>query len=210
MPDKHKSKEELLNEIIGLQSRLEEAEETLFAIQNGEIDAIITPQGSDGPKVYTLESADSLYRNLVQEMNEGVATLTIDGTIIYGNSQLASMLQLPMEKLIGQRLNDFIIANNIETYNTIFDKGFNIKSSGEISIKSVKGNVLPSYISVNTLKDLKGVYVVITDLSQQKHHEELKIAHEQLNKSLEALKVQIKNLNNLPMLPLIICKSLLE
>ena len=87
MPDKHKSKEELLNEIIGLQSRLEEAEETLFAIQNGEIDAIKTPQGSDGPKVYTLESADSLYRNLVQEMNEGVATLTIDGTIIYGNSQ---------------------------------------------------------------------------------------------------------------------------
>jgi PAS domain S-box-containing protein len=197
MPDKHKSKEELLNEIIGLQSRLEEAEETLFAIQNGEIDAIITPQGSDGPKVYTLESADSLYRNLVQEMNEGVATLTIDGTIIYGNSQLASMLQLPMEKLIGQRLNDFIIVNDIETYNTIFDNGFNTKSSGEISIKSVKGKVLPVYISVNTLKDLKGVYVVITDLSQQKHHEELKLAHEQLNNSLEALKDSEKSYRNI-------------
>ena len=38
-------------------------------------------------------------------MNEGVATLTIDGTIIYGNSQLASMLKLPMEKLIGQEIN---------------------------------------------------------------------------------------------------------
>ncbi len=38
------------------------------------------------------------------------------------------------------------------------------------------------------LKDFKGVYVVITDLSQQKHHEQLKLAHEQLNKSLEALK----------------------
>ena len=194
---KSKSKEELLNEIVGLQSRLEEAEETLFAIQNGEIDAIITPQGLDGPKVYTLESADSLYRNLVQEMNEGVATLTIDGSIIYGNSQLASMLQLPLEKLIGQRLNDFIMSNDIETYQTIFDKGFNIKSSGEISIKSVKGNVLPVYISVNTLKDLKGVYVVITDLSKQKHHEELKLAHEQLNKSLEALKDSEKSYRNI-------------
>ena len=168
-----KTNEELVNENLELQSRLEEAEETLFAIQNGEIDAIITLQGLDGPKVYTLESADTLYRNLVQEMNEGVATLTIDGTIIYGNFQLASMLQLPLEKLIGQRLNDFIVSNDIETYQTIFDKGFKTKSSGELSLKSVTGNVLPVYISVNTLKDLKGVYVVITDLSEQKHREEL-------------------------------------
>ena len=43
-------------------------------------------------------------------------------------------------------------------------------------------------ISINTLKDLEGVYAVITDLSEQKHHEELKSAHEQLNKSLEALR----------------------
>ena len=68
-------------------------------------------------------------------------------------------------------------------------------------VKSVlnllKGNVLPVYISVNTLKDLKGVYVVITDLSQQKHHEELKIAHEQLNNSLEALKESEKSYRNI-------------
>ena len=183
--------------IVELQSRLDEAEETLFAIQNGEIDAIISPEGLDGPKVYTLESADSLYRNLVQEMNEGVATLTTDGTIVYGNSQLASMLKLPLEKLIGQRINDFISTKDIETFQKIFNKGFKTKSNGEISIKSVRGNVLPVYISVNTIKDLKGVYVVITDLSQQKHHEELKTAHEQLNKSLEALKESEKSYRNI-------------
>ena len=183
--------------IVELQSKLDEAEETLFAIQNGEIDAIISPQGSDGPKVYTLESADSLYRNLVQEMNEGVATLTIDGTIVYGNSQLASMLELPMEKLIGQKLDDFIITNDVETYQKIFNKGFKTKSNGEIRIRSVRGNVLPVYISINTLKDLKGVYIVITDLSQQKHHEQLKTAHEQLNKSLEALKESEKSYRNI-------------
>ena len=30
--------------IVELQNRLDEAEETLFAIQNGEIDAIISPE----------------------------------------------------------------------------------------------------------------------------------------------------------------------
>ncbi len=86
---------------------MDEAEETLFAIQNGEIDAIITPQGSDGPKVYTLESADSLYRNLVQEMNEGVATLTIDGTIVYGNSQLAIYATITYGKTNRTKINRF-------------------------------------------------------------------------------------------------------
>ena len=197
MLDKQTELEKKDKIILELQARLDEAEETLFAIQNGEIDAIITPNGMDGPKVYTLEGADSVYRNLVQEMNEGVATLTFDGTIIYGNSQLASMLQLPMEKLIGQKLSDFIIAKDIVKYQTIFNKGFKTKSSGEISIKSVKGNILPVYVSVNTIKDLKGIYVVITDLSQQKHHEELKTAHEQLNKSLEALKDSEKSYRNI-------------
>ena len=36
--------------ILELQSRLDEAEETLTAIQNGEIDAIVAPNGSDGPQ----------------------------------------------------------------------------------------------------------------------------------------------------------------
>ena len=44
---------------------------------------------------------------------------------------------------------------------------------------------------------MKGVYVVITDLSQQKHHEQLKTAHEQLNKSLEALKDSEKRYRNI-------------
>ena len=195
--DDSKTIEKLLNENLQLKSKLDEVEETLNAIINGEIDAIVTPQGSDVPKVYTLESADSLYRNLVQEMNEGVASLTSDGTIVYGNSQLASMLQLPMEKLIGQRLSDFIIVKDIETYHTILVKGLKTKSNGEISIKSVRGNIIPVYISVNTIKELKGVYVVITDLSQQKHHEQLKNVNEQLNKSLEALKDSEKRYRNI-------------
>ena len=182
-----KTNNELIKENLDLQSRLDEAEQTLNAIQNGEIDAIITPEGSDGPKVYTLESADTLYRNLIEEMGDGVATLTYDSTIFYSNAQLAAMIQVPLDKIIGIKLTDYIIQEDIVTYQNIFNKGLKTKSSGEINIKSVWGNILPVYISVNTIKDLKGVYVVITDLSEQKHHEELKTAHEKLNQSLDAL-----------------------
>ena len=40
-----KTIEELPNENFELKSRLNEPEDTLFAIQNGEIDAIVSPQG---------------------------------------------------------------------------------------------------------------------------------------------------------------------
>ncbi len=195
--DKLKTNDELIHQIVELQSRLDEAEETLSAIQNGEIDAIVTPQGDDGPQVYTLESADYLYRNLVQEMSEGVATLTYDGTIFYSNAQLASMLQIPLEKFTGQKLNSFILPKDLETYHNIFKKGFKSRSSGEINIQSVDGTIIPVHVSINSLKDLKGVYIVITDLSEQKHHEELKIVHYRLNKTLDAMQESEKRYKNI-------------
>ena len=42
-----KTRDKILKENIELRSRLDEAEETLYAIQNGEIDAIVTPNGSE-------------------------------------------------------------------------------------------------------------------------------------------------------------------
>ena len=191
MSDEHTtSKDEL---IIELQSRLDEAEETLHAIQNGEIDAIVTPQGTDGPKVYTLESDDTLYRNIVQEMGEGVATLTLDNTILYGNAQLANIIKVPLEKLIGKNLTDFISSDDRKKYEQIFTNGLNKECKGEININAADGTFLPIQIAINTMKDFNGVYAVITDLSTHKHHEELKSAHEQLNKSVEALRKSEEN-----------------
>jgi PAS domain S-box-containing protein len=199
--DQLKIIEELRNENFELKSRLNEAEDTLFAIQNGEIDAIVTPQGSNGPQVYTLESADYLYRILVEEMSEGIATLTNDGTIFYSNAQLASMLKIPLEKMAGKKLNDYIIPEDKGTYLTLLDKGLEARSNGEISLQSTEGKIIPVYISINTVKDLMGVYVVITDLSEQKLHEQLKTVYNQLNNSLESMRVSEKRyrsiLNNL-------------
>ena len=193
MLDKHldKSKiEELKEENAELQAKLYEAEETLNAIRDGEVDAIVTPHGSDGPKVYTLESADSLYRKLVQEMVEGVATLTSDGSIFYSNAQLASMLQVPLDKIIGQKLIDFIFQDDLKTFKAIFDIGLKTRCQSEIRIKSLDGTIVPVMLSINNLGDLKGVYAVITDLSEQKHQEEL-------NKSFKALEMSEKRFRSI-------------
>jgi hypothetical protein len=48
--DDSKTIEKLLNENLQLKSKLDEVEETLNAIINGEIDAIVTPQDLMCPK----------------------------------------------------------------------------------------------------------------------------------------------------------------
>ena len=49
------TREDLLERIRDLQDRLDEAEETLQALRNGEVDAIVA-SGPDGDRVYTLRA----------------------------------------------------------------------------------------------------------------------------------------------------------
>src|SRR5512135_1348751 len=91
---------EVSAQIRALRRRLAESEEMLDAIRSGQADAIVvqTPQGD---QVYTLKDATHPYRVLIEAINEGVATLTRDGTVVYCNARLAAMLGLPMEQILG-------------------------------------------------------------------------------------------------------------
>jgi formate hydrogenlyase transcriptional activator len=73
-------------ELEELRQRLQEAEDTLDAIRNGEVDALVV-SGPSGEKVFTLEGAEHPYRVLVESMNEGAISLTLDGTILYCNAR---------------------------------------------------------------------------------------------------------------------------
>jgi len=59
-----------IHELDELRRRLREAEETLNAIRDGEVDALVA-SGPSGEKVFTLEGAEHPYRVLVESMNEG-------------------------------------------------------------------------------------------------------------------------------------------
>ena len=111
MATDYRSREEILSENASLRLRLEEAEETLQAIQSGEVDALIVslPQGE---QVFTLEGAEHPYRVLVETINEGAAFLSSDGVIVYCNRRLADMLHVPMEKLIGSALVAYVASED--------------------------------------------------------------------------------------------------
>jgi PAS domain S-box-containing protein len=102
-----KTKEQLIIENEILRSRLDEMEDALTAIRNGEVDAIMV-SGSNGDQVYSVSSAETPYRTFIEKMSEGAVTLTKQGTILYCNQRFAEIVQSPYENVIGTSMKRFI------------------------------------------------------------------------------------------------------
>src|ERR1043165_6516113 len=96
------------NKIADLQRRLDEAEDTLRAIREGEVDALVidSPQGE---VIYRLTRSDYPYRLMIDEMNEGAVSVSPDSYILYGNRNFASILGLTENKANGVPFGDFLV-----------------------------------------------------------------------------------------------------
>src|SRR5689334_24012771 len=96
------------NEIDELRQRLEEAEDTLRAIRNGEVDALVI-DAPHGEAIYTLASADYPYRLMIDEMNQGALSVSPDSIILYSNRNFAGMLGLDGTTVSGKSFSDLVV-----------------------------------------------------------------------------------------------------
>src|SRR6201986_5686998 len=79
-----------------LQERVSELEETLRAIRSGEVDAVVV-SAPQGDQVFTLQGAEHPYRLLDETIDEGAATLSNDGTVLYSNQSFATIFDAQLE-----------------------------------------------------------------------------------------------------------------
>jgi PAS domain S-box-containing protein len=178
-PDPRPSVEDLLQANAELQARLDEAEETIRAIQQGGVDAFVMEELGKH-RVYTLEGADGPYRLFVEEMQQGVATLAQDGTIAYANRRLAEMLKVTQPGLTGATLADFVTVEDLPYFGHLVARGAS-GSSGEVAFRPRDGSTLPAYLTFNHLPaDERLTCVFVTDLTTQKDHEQLAAAQQEL------------------------------
>lgn len=93
-----------------------EAEETIKAINQGSVDALVI-NGPSGPQVVVLQNDDAPYRVLVERMSDGAVTLGPDDRILYANRRLAVLTGEAPERLIGRQFSSLfevppLIADN--------------------------------------------------------------------------------------------------
>jgi PAS domain S-box-containing protein len=97
------------SEIATLREELAELREALEAIRTGAVDALVLSSETNKGWVFTLEGSDFPYRLLVEQMREGAAILDLTGNILYANRSLATLLQRPLQSLMGIPFHEFFL-----------------------------------------------------------------------------------------------------
>jgi signal transduction histidine kinase/ActR/RegA family two-component response regulator len=151
-------------EIETLRLRLAEAENTLQAIQQGEIDALVV-EGNGGPRVHTLHSAEEPFRDLVEKMDEGAVALTKRGDILYYNARFAALVGEPLTSVVGRRFNRFVSAADRDDFDALLAAGSGRRRSRLLATSSGPFEVS---LSLTTVRSAHGDRrnLIVTDMTE--------------------------------------------
>ena len=159
-------------EINELRQRLEEAEDTLRAIRTGEVDALVV-DSPEGEVVYTLTTADYPYRLMIDEMNQGAVSVSPDSVILYSNRNFAGMLGLNGTNVSGKPFGEFVTPEMREQFEKDIREARTQAVRRDYLLKHSNGSDVPVLISFAKLQpQTNTISLVVTDLTQQKEHEE--------------------------------------
>lgn len=166
-------------ELSELRTRLADAEETLHAIHTGEVDALVIAT-EQGEQVFTLAGAEHPYRVLIEEMNEGAATLDEGGAILFCNRHLAELVCAPVEQILGTMMQEWIVPEERAAFCALLRRAYSEPCQQELTMVDQE-NGIPILLSMTALKTdaLPLLCAVITDLTIQKRNEAI-IASEHL------------------------------
>jgi len=168
------------DEVIELERRLQEAEETLRAIRQGEVDALVV-DGPQGEVIYTVTSADYPYRLMIDEMNEGAVSVSPDSYILYSNRNFAYILGLEETNTSGAPFGDYIVPEQREQFRQDLQRAKKQSVRREYTLSPGEGREVPVLMSFAKLQpQTNSIGIVVTDLTAQKALEE-KLRHAKNN-----------------------------
>jgi two-component system, sensor histidine kinase len=151
-------------EMEELRARLAEAESNLHAIYSGEIDALLLADENGERRVFTLRSADAPYRALVERMQEGAATLSITGDIVYCNQRFADLVDVPLEHVFGSSIGQFLPPAEGEILRAMLEHG-----SGRYQTRLVLNGQEATEVQVTlssiVLDDVEHRTLILSDIS---------------------------------------------
>jgi signal transduction histidine kinase/ActR/RegA family two-component response regulator len=147
-----------------LRTRLSEAENNLMAIYSGEIDALLLADENGERRVFTLRSADAPYRALVERMQEGAATLSLSGDIVYCNQRFADLVRRPLQQVFGLSVTDFLPPAETEILKTILEHGSG-RYVTRLIINGAEATEVQITLSSIVLDDVEHRTLIVSDIS---------------------------------------------
>jgi signal transduction histidine kinase/CheY-like chemotaxis protein len=151
-------------DIEELRTRLAEAEGNLQAIYSGEIDALLLTDESGERRVFTLRSADAPYRALVERMQEGAATLSVTGDIVYCNQRFADLVRVPLEQVFGSSIGRFLPSAEGEIIRAMLEHGSG-RYQTRLVLQGHESTEVQVTLSSIVLDDVEHRTLIVSDIS---------------------------------------------
>ena len=110
-----------------------EAEETLRAIREGEVDALVIRRAMT-EEIFSLQGWDDSYRAFMETMDHGAAALGAAGEMLYANKVFCQFLGKPLSELQGESLLDSIPGAACQKIVGLLEAARTEKQTVEISV----------------------------------------------------------------------------
>jgi PAS domain S-box-containing protein len=161
MGDEHKTKEQLINELVGMRQRITQLETSKAEHQRQEEE---------------LRASEAKFRNLFEHAKDAIFLAdTQSGIIIDANPAACNMLGLPKEKVVGMHQSQLHPQEEVEHYRQLFrdhaKKG--IANAEDLFVQRSDGNRVPIDISAS-VAELAGKSIiqgVFRDITERKRAE---------------------------------------
>jgi PAS domain S-box-containing protein len=148
-------------------AQVAEPQVTGCAIRRAEADAVGVAR-SHGDQTLTLQDAELPYRLLVETIDEGAATLSDDGTLLYSNARFAEIFDVPLEDFIRKPLQTFVFGVERANLEALLEKGRAGIARGQIRITTADGRPRTVRLTLNPSRQrgAKTVCAVATELTE--------------------------------------------
>ncbi|MCE5185306.1 MAG: PAS domain S-box protein [Planctomycetaceae bacterium] len=159
----------LRRENSSLRKQVAEMQELLTAIKEGNVDAFVLERENE-PQVFTLEGAERPFRTVVETMNEGAATISDAGVILYCNQRFADILGLSLNEILGKMMADFLSRENQQQFERMSAKSHTTSVHGELTLLGAGEREVAVYAALSPLEnaEVASVCMVITDITDLK------------------------------------------
>ena len=172
-----------------------EAEDIIRAIRQGEVDAFVVREAAE-ERIYSLRSADVLYRAMIEEMKDGAVALDASGLIVYCNAYFAQLMKGERTAVIGTKIFPFAPGDADEFFVALRDQARQGTSRREIALRATDGTTVPVLAAMNRIRldaDNEVYCLIVTDLREQKLREELLIEGRRKDEFLAMLAHELRN-----------------
>ncbi|QNM82695.1 PAS domain-containing protein [Sphingomonas sabuli] len=150
-----------------LRRRLSEAEDTLRAIREGQVDAVVMRGDDAKDEVFALGSENS-YRTFMEAMDIGAAALDASGKLIYANGALLDLLGSTLDQLqAGEFFDRFAPAEAIKLKRLIAEASDG-RQSDQLSFATPSGDCFfEAAVAPLELAFGRGYALTLTDVTER-------------------------------------------